>query len=595
MNYFNKNNKNLIIFLGVLLSIFLVTIIWKSLPDNLKLVKYFIYVLLPLFVFLYLKKKLLNENIFIFSKFKKNKYNIKTKEKNLFSYPLFFIFLTFIISEFVSLDLPMSKIDTQHEGNYLSSFQNYISTGELWKKSHFPHGLSNLMYPYLGWKIFGFQTIGSFRLFFSLVVFILKILSVILVYQITKVSYLDRNQKHFFFIILSTIVLSLSSYEVPLNYSPLSIRYIFILLFLLFFLNIFIYSYIKFLNKFNHIMVVFISLTAFLLHLDIGLYLIFLIFLYSLYLFFIGKYENLITIIFSSFSFVSFIIFFFGHEEIFYFFKTTYFVAINIETIHGTNYPEPFFSIYSDKHGMRATKGLLSQIVSGIFVLNLLTSKKTTYDNKYKIFFFFLYVLCFFSYFNALGRADSYHIKMSTGLSIIINTIFILNYLIDKFNFFHFSKKNFFPNEKIAYLIILLFLFLKVLYNFDNKKYKIYISLEDHIFINTITLKFVNYFSQMSKEDVCFLNFTDDIILNYLLKKPSCTRYYNPIFANTEYLQNDYINQFAASDPVYILYKSNQFVIDIFPSQKLKFVNEYIISKYKFFEKIDGYEIYKKK
>ena len=90
------------------------------------------------------------------------------------------------------------------------------------------------------------------------------------------------------------------------------------------------------------------------------------------------------------------------------------------------------------------------------------------------------------------------------------------------------------------------------------------------------------------------MNFTDDVILNFLLKKPSCTRYYSPIFATTKNLQNDYINQLIFSDPVYILYQSDQFIIDLYPSKKLELINEFIKSQYTFFQEIDGYIIFRK-
>ena len=594
MNFINKNYNNLLIFLGVILSIFLATILWRILSDNLKLIKYFIYILFPLLVFLYLKNFFFRENIFTLLKPIKDKIKItEKKEKNLFLNFIFLIFIAFVFLEFLSLDLPKFLIDTQHEGNYLSSFQNYISSEQLWRASHFPHGLSDLLYPLLGWKIFGYKTIGSYRLFFYLVILFLKILSIIFVYQITKISYLEKG-KNLFFIILGITILSLSSYEVPLNYSPLSVRYIFVVLFLIFFLNIFIFYNKKNLNIFSHIIIVFISFVAFLTHLDIGMYLMFTLFLYSLYLFFIKKYNYLKVIISSGLCFFLFLIFFLGYKEIIYFFKTTYYVAINIETIHGINYPEPFFSINAEKHGMRATKGLLSQIISGIFILNLLIKKNISYNSRYKIFFLFLYILCFVSYFNALGRGDSYHIKMSTGLSIIINTIFISNYFINNFTSLNILEKLISFPKKTIYLIVIFILILKIGLDFKKNKYNDYLSLKDEKFLNISTLKFIDFFSKISKEDKCFLNFTDDVILNFLLKKPSCTRYYSPIFATTKNLQNDYINQLIFSDPVYILYQSDQFIHDLYPSKKLKLINEFIKSQYTFFEEIEGYIIFRK-
>ena len=57
-------------------------------------------------------------------------------------------------------------------------------------------------------------------------------------------------------------------------------------------------------------------------------------------------------------------------------------------------------------------------------------------------------------YINALGRSDSYHIRMSNDLPLLINVYFILNYLISKlekrFNFIILS------NKKILIIILLM-------------------------------------------------------------------------------------------------------------------------------------------
>ena len=81
---------------------------------------------------------------------------------------------------------------------------------------------------------------------------------------------------------------------------------------------------------------------------------------------------------------------------------------------------------------MRATRGLLLQISAGLFVIYHLITKKNNLSIGGKIFFLFLFFLSFIMYKNALGRSDSYHIRMSNDLPILINSYFILNYLIKR-------------------------------------------------------------------------------------------------------------------------------------------------------------------
>lgn len=144
------------------------------------------------------------------------------------------------------------------------------------------------------------------------------------------------------------------------------------------------------------------------------------------------------------------IITYFGWVEIISFLNQLLLTVKNIELIHGLEYqhPSPFLSI-GLKDGMRATRGLVMQITAGILIFDYIISKNN-YPNNHKVFFLFLYILSFFSYFNALGRADSYHMKLSTGLPIIINIFFLYHYVINKlelnyniYSKFKFKKKYF--------------------------------------------------------------------------------------------------------------------------------------------------------
>ena len=115
-----------------------------------------------------------------------------------------------------------------------------------------------------------------------------------------------------------------------------------------------------------------------------------------------------------------------GSEELNNFIKNALTIIVSMDYLHGTEYPHPFFSIGDDKNGMRATRGLLLQLSAGLFVTYNLITKKNTMSNGGKVFFMFLFFLSFIMYKNALGRSDSYHIRMSNDLPILINSFFIL-------------------------------------------------------------------------------------------------------------------------------------------------------------------------
>ncbi len=182
-------------------SIFLSTIFWNLISSNMKILKYVIFIILPLFTFIIAKIKIypnviINPSDLLVDNNKK----IFINKKFFISKLIFFLFVIYLIIEFYFLDFPLFKVDTQHEGNYLVPLQNYQSTGNIWISTYFVHGASDLFYPFLGFKLFNYSTIGSFRVSFLLIILFLKLSSIILANELTKLSNLDLpNKKIFFF------------------------------------------------------------------------------------------------------------------------------------------------------------------------------------------------------------------------------------------------------------------------------------------------------------------------------------------------------------------------------------------------------------
>ena len=587
-------------------SIFLSTLIWHLTDANLKIEKYIIFIVLPLFTFVLAKIKLHpNGSINPIYLLVDNNRMIPASKQFFISNTLFFFFVIYLIIEFYFLDFPLFKVDTQHEGNYLVPFQNYQLSGNIWISNYFVHGVSDLFYPILGLKLFNYSTIGSFRFSFLLIIFLLKLLSIILANELTKFSNLNKFNKKVFFLLLGISFLFLINYEIPLNYSPFAARHIFTLAFLVFFIQFFkVYKKSK-----NEIIFYFfvsvISSSSIIFHTDIGIYLNIVLSLYIFYLSLKKKYYNIFLILFFILAFWIFLIISFGLKEIILFFEQFLLTIKNIEKIHGAEYqyPSPFFSIGS-KDGMRATRGLIMQITAGIFIFNYIISKNN-YPNNYKIFFLFLYILSFLSFFNALGRADSYHMKISSGLPIIINIFFLLHFAIKKLDLNFYINYKIQLKQRILYIFTLLLLIIFIIFNTNfikninfvfNKDYKQYFSIKDDFFLDNETSDFIKFYSKISSNDRCIQNFTDDLILNFLLKKPSCTKYFSSIFAVTPELQEDYVRELIVANPQYIIYKSEKFKIDNkHPAEKLTIINNYILSNYKQRTVINNYEIFIKK
>ena len=607
--------KNSYIFFSVIISILIVTLLWEkiSLPLNNTAetkgysatndtVRYIFFIVFPLIVFLFLsqtlKKKTIRIRELIFEKNKK----IANYQPTLLI--VSFIFIIFIFLEFFSVNYTFSNytLDQMHDGNYLTPAQNYLSTKNFWISSHLTHGISDLFYPVLMWKILGVESIGAARTLNIFLILFLKLLCVLLSYQFTKILNLNKETKIFFFTIFTSILISMSKYAfLEANYF-FHHKDIYIILFLIFFIELFIYS--KF-RSLSIILICFTATIALLFHIDIGSYINFILAFYCLYLFVAKKYNDILLIFFSLIIWWIVAINLIGLDEFKAFLDNSKTMILAADSLHGLKYPEPFFSMGNNPDGARATRGLLLQLTAALFVLNCLISNKNKIFSSKKVLFIFLFLLSFIMYKNALVRSDAAHIRAANDLPILINSFFILNYLLIFFEKKVFAKR--FLSYKTFYYLSIIFLLFYYTFNHSNyridniknykKNFTNFINLEDEIFLDQKTIKLIKYYKQISEKDVCVENITFDDAIPYLLKKPSCTKYWASWQASPVAIQKDYINEIKKIQPKYILYYSvDRILFDgLGIYERIELVNSYVLSNYKKHEEIGDYILLEKK
>jgi len=606
-----KNKKNNIIIISlVVLSVIFCSLIWthislnfsnitgatgaitkKNYSTDADTLRYIIFILLPLIIFttsIYFFKRKQTKDFFDLIKFPNE--NIDTNYN--FFFPLF-ILLFFVVIQFLSLNLPDGPIDTFHDGELFSVTKNTLLNNNFIVDTYTIHGFSDILYPMLFWKITGLETIGSGRLFFFFLILSIKLFCLILSFQLIKFS--TVKNKTIFFTLFSIILVSFSDYQTPLNFSLFSYRDIYIIVFLIFLSKIFLNHHSTIITKF---FIGSIPTFALLMHIDTGIFLFVLLLSLVAYLAINKKifdiFQILLSVLFSSLI----LLFIFGADELVSFFQNASTIVLSMDYLHGVMYPEPFFSIGENKNGMRATRGLMLQLTAGLFVVYHFINKKENLSNGGKIFFVFLFFLSFIMYKNALGRSDSYHIRMSNDLPILINSFFIINFLIKKIETKYDLKE--LSNQKI---ILFLFIFLTWLYydkiNLKNiKDYNLkvnkLINLQDNHYIDKNRNDFIDLYKVLSRNDKCFQNFTDDLILLYLIKKPSCTKFVASWLASPNHLQDNYIKSLKETKPNFIVYKSAYFGVDgILMPDRLEKVNSYILDNYEFYKIINTYEILK--
>ena len=626
MSIFNKNN--LLIYSTVLISIFVLTLVWdsvslpfkdashassyiinKKINPHTDTLRYCLFVGVPLFLYILMSLLLKTEqNNFTLNDV--NNYDsygfINSKVLIIISILFLFILFDFFGSPH-NFKASSPQLDGLHDGDYLTPVLNFFKTGGLWSSSVTVHGGADFFYPILLWKLTGLQTIGSAKIYFPILILSIKFLSIILAYQITKITLLKKKTKIIFFTIFAFFLISMSHYNAPINYSIISYRDIFIIIFLIFFIEIFLTN--KNLLKL-HFAITFTTFIALLFHFDVGVYLYALLILYSFYLLLIKEFNQFIFIYLLIGIFWTIFIYIFGSNEFYSFFNNFYLIVGSMDLAHAYSYPTPFFSIGEDKDGARATRGLLFQIIAGILILKNTIFYKNNLPKNYKILLLFIFFLCLIVYKNALGRSEAYHIRMSTDIQLLIICFFLL------VSFLKVLEKKIFLHKK-ANLLISIFPFILCLILFIDKSIDgrdlknvfssrdrliNYIKFDDENFIKTgfsnpaHLRKFLKRFNELNKNEECVQNFTADILLPYLLKKPSCTKYFSSWLAVSKKAQLEYISTMKSKSPKYIIYKSPGFIVDGIPThERLKLVNSYIIYNYNIFETFNNYTILIKK
>ena len=271
-------------------------------------------------------------------------------------------------------------------------------------------------------------------------------------------------------------------------------------------------------------------------------------------------------------------------------------MAQHVDLVHGLKHPQPFFEINENKHGFRATKGLLMQLLAFILVIREVFFKDSR-SSKDKIILIFLIFMSFIAYKNALGRSDAQHIRMSSDFPLII----IFFFLIESFLKF-LQKKDFRLNYSkhlnyLAYIILIVFCFnILNINNFKiNKFFPSSIEKDDYQLLDLDSKKFIEKSSLYFNNEKCLFNFTTDISFPYFIKKRTCNKYFSPWLISGIKLENEFINDLKKIDHEYILYSSPKYSPDgIDTKMRLKIINNYLLKNYKKIYNENGFEILKK-
>ena len=547
---------------------------YSSLND---ILRYLSFIFIPVFVYffskLYFEKKTFKTFLSSF-KIKQSIYN-----RDILIYFFLLILIILLLLEFLSLNFPLNKIDIFHDGQRLSSAFKSKIDGSLWSGSHVSVGI---IYETLGtkiaWKFLQSETIGSMKVLDILYILITKILLVFLAFEITKYIHLSNPYKILYFLLTSFIFLTIVDYNLN-SVDIISFREIPIILSLILFIKTFDSE-----NVVNYFLIALLSVLTFFWSIDRALVLILFILFITFIQIYNEKYKQFI-ILTLSILFLWFLFFLFFNYEFNFFLSNTLSIIKEHSYVNGIIHPLPFTD---EKNSARATKNLLAIIIAIIISLSLFFKNNDKYSYKIKIIFFSISIFCFLSYVYALGRSDGPHIKQAFGFPALF---FILYFLFNFIYLIYNSKYNFFKDKKVFILFLPILIFYFYFMNIDFKNintFKIrlnkYISLHDSKFLSEDDNLFIKKVSKVVEKEKCIQLFTNDAALLYLLKKPSCTKYYFVYSVGSISNQKIMINEMENTNLIILNGRTDNWDIPV--KVKYPLVNDYIDKNYIDYKKI---------
>ncbi len=511
-----------------------------------------------------------------------------TKEKNTeeIKKTLLYIFISlliFIILEFLSTTFPVNKVDSYHDGQRLSSAYKFFNEGSLWSGSYVTVGIFyETLSSSLLWKLFNHISIGLARFAEVSYIFVFKCLFIYFIYLITKSSELELKKKIIFFIFNSIIFISLIDYDLP-SVDSLSYREIPILILLILF-------FFLLTKQKTIIYILFISIlspASMFWGVDRGLICNILIFIILIFLIFSKRKNESLQLFLLTCSSWYFSFLYLG-EEFKYFLNNTYLVYKEMPYVHGLIHPKIFSE---DPNASRATKTIILILMNLLISINLFFKKN--YSNNFSKLIIFLSIISAGSYLYALGRSDGPHIKNSFGFPLMTISLFF-SYLILKnfFKDFSLNKYNLLIGAFFILFILNLNMNFKNIISFD-KRFNNYIYLSDKYFLNDKERQFIDFIKPKLENVKCIQLFSNDAILNYILRKNSCTKYYFVWSAASKLNQKRFIKELSSSDIIIAGGEKNEWDYPL--EVKIEDVYSYILKNYELKESFNNWEVFVKK
>ena len=579
--------------ISLISSIFLCTLLWDKISFNYSnpheiigeyskksysvhndTIRYLFFIIVPVLTFFVTFLTTKNKNSFnnlslkIF-KFNENVNNFQILKKNLI------LVLLIGLTLFLSTDWSPRPIQSFEDGMPLSGSiifeNNKLPWTDVYLNSGFFYDMLNAK---ISWLITGQKTIGSYIFYLEFLNFIAIVLFIYFVYQLSSQLNL-KNQTNNFFIFVSII-----SYIYLWDESIW--RDIPLILFLIFSLN-----YLNNKSIYSILVLGFLSVFTFFWSLDRGFF-VFLVYISFLFIVLINNKKDFLKFILTTIIFWIITILFIGIDVSKEFFLHTKEIFSQHEMLNGLIHPKPFSD---DPDASRATRSLLIIISNFVITIIIFFNKKDLFFNNSKFIFVLFSIMNFIIYKSALSRSDGGHIKMASIFSIILLLIYLIFFLTK------YISENKLINLKFVNLFLVGVLFLLNLNSLKNipsfyGNLKKFINFEKNEFIDKNYLDSIDQISKYFVNENCIQAYTYDLVIYYILDKPSCSKFFNIWVIGSKNNQFKYIEEIIEKKPKFILTGGK--VGPSFLDFRYPYIHSFLTEKYYIYDELNDWKILKK-
>ena len=573
------------------------------------ILRFLAFVFLPCLIYLIAYLKLDTQTLSLNPNHKNYFLKIKQEYFNDTLKPYFFFFIILISLEFFLLDFNQyikQGLDVFHDGTFLVPPVNYFATGEILQSTFLDYGLVGNSLGIIAKLFFGQLSIGGLVVIKLILIYLNKFFLILIAKKSITYLSLEKYLKQILFIIFTFLIISFPDYYD--HYSYFQPRHSLYLLFI----YILGKSFCDYQNiNLNFFIVGTFSLSSILWWYDIGIFINLLIML-SIIILIIQKERKKIFFLISGvlISWLSFL-FIMPNQDLFELlsqFNLAY--SSSRDYLIGLEYLKPFSS-----NSGRWTKALILIYVTGLLLIHINFSKTLAIGYRAKFFITLTFISGVLVFRSALTRSDVYHLKYSSGLYSFIFLLIIFLLIFHKLNINKKVQELFTRlKRKLSILIFSLFLastflYLSGIFNGDDndtiveKKQNLFsakakltnlIQTKNEYYLEKDYKMILKYYKKLSESDKCIQVMSNDIVMPYLLEKPSCSQFFIPLLIMQGLTENKFISQLQKSSPKYILFDSPTSFLLINHLNMPKAI-KYINDNYSFFENINGFIFYKKK